>query len=77
MEVKGGKDEAETHCLGRGGVGDVVLPGGQRQRHLVELHKDRDSEGLVSAHFLGEACLFYSFDCSYEKQKKGLERVSP
>lgn len=44
------KDEADTHGLGRGSVGDVVLPGGQRQSCLVELHKDREQRcgfGLV------------------------------
>lgn len=39
--MKGVKDEADTHGLGGGSVGDVVFPGGQRQTCLIELRKDR------------------------------------
>lgn len=35
-------DEAGTHRLGRGSVGDVVFSGGQRQGRLIELHEDRE-----------------------------------
>lgn len=36
--------EADTHRLGGGAVGGVVLPGGQRQRRLVELQRQRDGQ---------------------------------
>lgn len=45
------KDEAEAHRPGRGSVGDVVFPGGQRQGRLIELHEDREHR-LASAGFL-------------------------
>lgn len=46
------KDEGETHRPGRGSVGDVVFPGGQRQGRLIELHEDRGHR-LASAAFWG------------------------
>lgn len=46
------KDEAEAHRPGRGSVGDVVFPGGQRQGRLIELHEDREHR-LASAVFFG------------------------
>lgn len=42
--------KAETHRLSRGGVGDVIFPGRQRQGCLIELHKDR-KRWLASAAF--------------------------
>lgn len=36
------KHKADTHRLGGGTVGGVVLPGGQRQRRLVQLQRDRE-----------------------------------
>lgn len=69
MTGKGVKDEAETHRLGGGSVGDVVFPGGQRQGRLVELHKDREHR-LASAAFW--ACLSCNICCSNKDQKKDL-----
>lgn len=59
------KDEAETHRPGGGSVGDVVLPGGQRQGRLIELHEDGEQR-LASAAFWG--CLSFDFGCSDKKQ---------
>lgn len=50
---EGVKDEAETHRLGRGSVGDVVFPGGQRQGRLIELHKDREHRLASVGGFFG------------------------
>lgn len=47
------KDEAEAHRPGRGSVGDVVFPGGQRQGRLIELHEDREHRLASAGVFLG------------------------
>lgn len=36
--------ETEAHRLGRGAVGGVVLPGGERQGSLIELQRQRAPE---------------------------------
>lgn len=65
---EGVKDEAETHRLGRGSVGDVVFPGGQRQGRLIELHKDREHRLASVGGFLGLVYLV-SFAAAIKNRK--------
>lgn len=40
-QVKKGEIEVKTHGLSGGGVGDVILPGGQRHRRLIQLQAEQ------------------------------------